>query len=241
MSGTLTVGFLDERVELAPGDELTFGRRADLVLDENPYMHRVCGRLVHRQGVWWLQNHGSHLRLELEDLDGAGPAELMPGQQLPVTARRSAVRLAAGPANYELELGVDVALDLGDTDVPVGTATVDFGAVPLSPEQHLLLVALFDSSRRNRGAVEGNAVIAARLGWTAKKFHRKLDAVCDKLHREGVRGLRSEPGSGLNAELRRAVLVRHAVNSGLVGPGDLGLLSAPGSPPTPSCAPPGTG
>ncbi|MFZ4519202.1 MAG: hypothetical protein ACOYOP_12485 [Microthrixaceae bacterium] len=233
--GALTVGFLDERVELAPGHELTFGRRADLVLDENPYMHRVCGRLVHRQSVWWLQNHGRHLRLELADLDGAGLAELMPGQQLPVTARRSAVRLAAGPAHYEIELGVEVALDLGDTDVPVGTATVDFGAVPLSPEQHLLLVALFDSSRRNGGAVEGNSVIAARLGWTAKKFHRKLDAVCVKLDREGVPGLRA--GSGCTAELRRAVLVRHAVNCGLVGPGDLGLLRGLASPPTASPAP----
>ena len=33
----------DERV-LTPGDELTFGRSADLVIDENRYLHRLIGR-----------------------------------------------------------------------------------------------------------------------------------------------------------------------------------------------------
>ena len=35
---------------------------------------------------------------------------------------------------------------------------------------------------------------AERLGWQLTKFNRKLDNVCDKLDRLGVRGLRGGPG-----------------------------------------------
>ncbi|MFZ4519204.1 MAG: hypothetical protein ACOYOP_12495, partial [Microthrixaceae bacterium] len=103
----------------------------------------------------------------------------------------------------------------------VGTATVDFGQVPLSPEQHLLIVALYESSLRC-GTIEGNSVIARRLRWTPKKFHRKLDAVCDKLARAGVPGLKGQLGE--LAETRREALVAHALGTGLVGPSDLGIL-----------------
>jgi hypothetical protein len=149
--------------------------------------------------------------------------ELAPGQQLPVTATTFCIRFRAGTTDYEIDgerLGPRLVVD--DAGEVLGTATVDFGAVPLSPEQHLLLVALYDSAQCNGGVPEGNSVIAARLGWTPKKFHRKLDAVCDKLHRQGVRGLRGTTAE--LAESRRSVLVDHAVNTGLVGPGDLGLL-----------------
>ena len=65
----LTVGLFDDRRTLHPGDSLTFGRRADLIVDENPFMHRVVGRFTHREGVWWMQNHGSTLRVELHDVE----------------------------------------------------------------------------------------------------------------------------------------------------------------------------
>lgn len=221
----LALDFVGERRDLAPGDSMTFGRRADLVLDDNPFMHRVTGRVVHRESVWWLQNHATTTRLELQDLEHGTGNVVSPGRQLPITSCRFVVRFVAGPTTYEIdgersgdELVVDQAGDV------IGTATLEFGAVPLSPEQHVLLVALYESSERNGGAIEGNSSIARRLGWTPKKFHRKLDAVCDKLHRQGVRGLKGTAGD--LADHRRVVLVRHAVNAGLVGPDDLGLLRA---------------
>jgi hypothetical protein len=221
----LTLGILGQWRTASSGDSLTFGRRADLYLDDNPFMHRIVGRAVYRQGTWWLQNHCATTQLELRSLASGGNYTLAAGEQLPITSTEFAVRFTAGPTTYELDgrrSGEELIID--DSGEVVGTSTLDFGTIPLSPEQHLLLVALYESSNRNNGTIEGSAVIAARLGWTPKKFHRKLDAVCLKLAREGVRGLKGD-SAGL-AESRRAVLLHHAVNSGLVGNGDLGLLRA---------------
>jgi hypothetical protein len=223
--GVLVVEFLGDRRVLDPGTDLHFGRSAELVIDENPFMHRVVGRFVHREGVWWLQNVGRTIRLEVRDLDLGSVLEAAPGQQVPVSSRSFAVRFAAGPTTYELLGHAPVPLVVvGEEDEPTGTATIEFGAIPLSSEQHLLLVALYESRLRT-GAIEGNGAIAARLGWTTPKFNRKLDAVCAKLDRAGVRGLKGGGGSGL-AEARRDVLVNHAVREAMVGPRDLDLLRA---------------
>ena len=140
-AGKLAVEFLGDRRDLADGDDLTFGRAADLEVDDNQFMHRLVGRFVCREGVWWVQNLGTRSRLELLDVDSGTLVELAPGQQLPIVARTFVVRFTAGPTSYELNgvrsgepLRADAAGEV------VGTATVDFGDVPLSPEQHLLVV-----------------------------------------------------------------------------------------------------
>ena len=71
-------------------------------------------------------------------------------------------------------------------------------------------------------SVPTSAQAAKRLGWQLTKFNRKLDNVCDKLDRMGVRGLRGGPGK--LASNRRARLVEHAVFSRLVSSEDLPLL-----------------
>ena len=220
----LTIDFVGERFELRSGEALTFGRRADLHIDDNPYLHRVVGRFVKRQGLWWLQNHGSRIALDLRDADSPARYTVLPGQQVAVVAQRFLVGFTAGPAAYELEgERSGGALQADDEAMPSGTATVDFGVVPLSAEQHLLLLALSER-RLTSGAREiaTNQSVADRLGWTITKFNRKLDHLCAKLAREGVRGLRGGPdGSALD---RRMALVDHAVDVGLVTSEDLGLL-----------------
>ena len=67
-----------------------------------------------------------------------------------------------------------------------------------------------------------SAKAAERLGWTITRFNRKLDNVCDKLDRIGVKGLRGGPGA--LATNRRARLVEYAVASRLVTGDDLPLL-----------------
>lgn len=62
--------------------------------------------------------------------------------------------------------------------------------------------------------IPSNRECAAALGWTLSKFNRKLDHLCDKLHRAGVRGMRGD--LGLSATDRRRVLVEHVVRSGLL-------------------------
>src|SRR5690625_6113241 len=71
-------------------------------------------------------------------------------------------------------------------------------------------------------SVPTSAQASKRLGWQLTKFNRKLDNVCDKLDRLGVRGLRGGPGK--LASNRRARLVEHAVFSRLVTSADLPLL-----------------
>ncbi|MEZ5269052.1 MAG: hypothetical protein R2789_10990 [Microthrixaceae bacterium] len=65
MGGRLYVDFCgDERVVDA-GGSLSFGRTADLVIDDNPYMHRVLGAFDYRDGHWLLFNEGSHTTLNV--------------------------------------------------------------------------------------------------------------------------------------------------------------------------------
>jgi len=103
------------------------------------------------------------------------------------------------------------------------TATVDFGVVPLSEKQHLLLVALCAPRLRGQDELPTSQLAAWSLGWSITKFNRQLDHVCSKLRRAGVRGLCGDTSS--RALDRRALLVDHALTTGLVTAGDLGLLA----------------
>lgn len=223
-AGSLAIEFLGDHRGLTEGQEMTFGRAAELVVDENQFMHRIVGRFVCREGVWWVQNLGTRSRLELLDVDSGTLLELAPGQQLPIVARTFLVRFTAGPTTYELNgTRTGDALRADSTGEVVGTATVDFGDVPLSPEQHLLVVALFESKLRT-GRIEGGSVMASRLGWSANKFNRKLDVVCEKLHRAGVPGVKGEVG--LSADGRRETVLGWALSNGVVTRNDLALVRA---------------
>jgi hypothetical protein len=221
----LVVDYCGEIHRLTVADSLRFGRRAELSVDENPYLHRVVGRFVHRQGLWWLQNHGSKTTLEVRDRGSSSRVVVAPGQQVAVTYGEFVIGFSAGPTSYEIEVtreGEPAALDVLDDHS--GTATIDFGKVPLSAEQHLLLVALAEMRLMSGNlVVPTNQALAIRLGWTLTKFNRKLDHLCAKLAREGVRGLRGGPDA--LATDRREALVEHAITVGLVSDDDLGLLA----------------
>jgi hypothetical protein len=221
---TLTVDFAGEIRRVEPPASLTFGRTAQLVVDTNPFMHRVVGRVVWRHGVWWLQNLSSLGRLEVVDPDVtvARSLVLAPGEVSVLVLPATCVRFSAGPARYELVFRLDAMVGPGvvgpSTDQSV-TATRTFAEVPFSPEQHRLLVALVDSARRHGGRVEASPIVARRLGWTTKKYHRKLDMVCAKLSKAGIKGLKGAVGE--SADHRRDILADHAVAAGLVDETDL--------------------
>ncbi len=224
-TNTLTIEFCGEEWELGPDQSLSFGRRGDLLIDDNPYLHRVVGRFVFRQGLWWLQNQGSKISVEMRDLNTSTRLQVAPGQQAALVYRSFAVCFSAGPTQYELR-GDRAGAPLTDEEPfeTVGTATIDFGVVPLSAEQHLLLVALCEMKLMSGSEqIPTNQALAARLGWTITKFNRKLDHLCAKLAREGVRGVRGGP-DGLATD-RRQALIEHALSVGLVAHDDLGLLS----------------
>jgi hypothetical protein len=218
-----SLGLFDDVHTIGPGETLTFGRQADLVVDTNRFMHRIVGRIVHRQGLWWIQNHCATIRLLVGNEDSTSAMVIAAGDQSPVLPTKFTIGFAAGTSSYELEAqrgGPE--LDLDEIERMMGTSTEDFGEIVLSAEQHLLLVALYDSSLRTGGSIEGSGVMARRLGWSAKKFHRKVDSVCSKLSDCGFAGLKG--GQGDLADSRRVLLVQYALDLGLVSRGDLGLV-----------------
>jgi hypothetical protein len=72
------------------------------------------------------------------------------------------------------------------------------GAVPLTPSQKVIIVALAEPVLRRDGTgmseLPSSAAAAQRLGWSLTRFNRKLDNVCDKLDRQGVRAARRRDG-----------------------------------------------
>ena len=231
----LEVLFIDELYTARPGDTLTFGREGDIVVDEaNRFMHRQIGRFVDHHDLWWLVNDGR--RVELTAWLGAGKTVVLPpGESVALTAT-GLVRFDAGALSYELEYRLPDELELPGPPAeperfevgPDGVRTAEFGVIPLNAEQRLLLVALCEPRLRDplagRTSLPTNAEVAARLGWSTKKFDRKLDYLCAKLDEAGVRGVRG--GRGVEATTRRANVAEHAVRNGLVERDDLRLLDA---------------
>lgn len=223
----LRVEFCGEWTMLAPGRSLTIGRDADLVVDENPYLHRRFLEIHDADGLWWLVNLGSQLSATVSDTDGRFQGWLAPGAHLPLVFSTVTVRFSAGPTTYELGLHLDTApYERGLDDAP-GDGQTTLGRVSFTQDQKLLVLALAEPALRPDGAagrvqLPSSAAAAARLGWPITKFNRKLDNVCQKLKRAGVRGLHGGPDQ--LASDRRARLVEYALAVRLVTTDDLVLL-----------------
>ncbi len=232
MNGRLLVDFCGEERALQPPEELTFGRCGGLSIDDNPYLHRVVGRFVHRSGTWWLDHLGRRAPLTVRDANGPTLTTVAPGSTLALGHVEFSLSFAAGPTRYEI-LG---ALEDREWEVALfgpegldGTRTLDWGRVELNADQRLLLVAMCEARLVDPRSTEvpliTNRQGAARLGWTLTKFNRKLDHLCEKLHRAGVAGVHGAAGD--NALDRRVYLVQHALAAPLVGVEDLALLDKP--------------
>jgi hypothetical protein len=226
----LRVEFCGEWHEVPPGAEFFVGRgESDLVIDDNPYLHRRFLRLSSDRGIWWLTNTGNLLSATVTAADGLVQAWLSPGAALPIVFPRITVVFTAGPTTYDFSIHSDddyysAVVGAGLT---IGSTTID--PVALTPSQRLLVIALCEHMlRRDRpGRVEvpTNAEVAARLGWPITTYNRKLDYVCEKLDKLGVPGLRGEKGR--LASKRRDRLVEYAMTSRMVSPEDLALLDLP--------------
>jgi hypothetical protein len=225
---TLVVEFLGEEHEVATGESLSFGRSADLVVDDNRHLHRRLGRFEFADGLWWLHNVGSALTIEVVDRNSPSRLALAPGATMALVFEEAALRFRAGSTSYEI--GVDVPLRPPEAtarsagDGADGTRTVTAADLSFTPDQLRCVLALAEHRLLDPSAVElpTNRAAAARLGWKLTKFNRKLDNVCMKLGSAGVAGLHGDLGA--LATRRRQRLVEFAVASQLVGPDDLALL-----------------
>jgi hypothetical protein len=207
------------------------GREGDLRVEDNPYLHRHFLRIEHADGMWWLVNVGSQITATVTEQSRGLQAWIGPQARLPLVFADVSVMFSAGPTTYEARITTTEAVY-----APVEPAEPEVGETTIAPlrftaSQKLLIVALAEPLLRRDGtgssAVPASAVAAARLGWPLTTFNRKLDNVCDKLARTGVRGLRGAPGQ--LASNRRARLVEHAVSARLVTRDDLALLPERGA------------
>lgn len=222
----LRIEFCGEWYEVARPNDFHVGRESDLMIDDNPYLHRRFLRIYEDFGMWWLANVGTLLSATVTDATGAVQAWLAPGARLPIVFERMQVLFSAGSTTYEFT--IHAGEDYYNTSAAMagsgGTTTI--APILLTSSQRLLVVALAEhvvrQSSPGRGEVPSSAQAAARLGWSMTTFNRKLDNVCDKLDKIGVAGLRG--GKGKLATNRRLRLIEYAVATRLVSTDDLHLL-----------------
>lgn len=226
MTTGLRVDFCGEVREVTAASPFVIGRQGDLVVDDNPFLHRRFLVVSAVDGVFWLANVGSSLTATVADADGLMQAWLAPGGRLPVVFETTRVWFTAGPTTYELELfaaAAPFAPTLDEFPSEVGTT---MGRTTFTPDQRLLVLALAEPllrrGERGQGRIPSNADAAARLGWSLTKFNRKLDNVCQKLAKQGVRGLHGD--ASRLASTRRARLVEHVVAARLVTRDQLAVL-----------------
>ncbi len=228
--GSLTVEFCGELYVSAPGERFTVGRDADLSVDDNPFLHRRLLEFVEDGGLWWMVNTGQSMSVSLSTGDGSYQALIGPAGRVPLVFPAMLVMFSAGPFTYELAVSVaDSAFTqamAADAEEQGGAETI--GGAQLTPSQRLLVLALAEPVLRAGGVGVGelpsSTAAAARLGWPLTTFNRKLDAVCDKLARAGIPGLRGE--AGRLARNRRSRLVEYSVLSRLVAVEDLIALDS---------------
>lgn len=226
---SLNLDFCGEEYIVSPDEPFSIGREADLIVDsENPFLHRQFLQIYRSGELWWLSNIGSQLTATVSDPDGGMQAWLAPGSALPLVFPRTVVWFTAGPTTYEFEIMMDTALYQAVHPVQIPDGSVTVGAVKLTPDQKLLIIALCENvlrrGDRGAGTVPQSAEAARRLGWAVTKFNRKLDNVCEKLADLGVRGLHGGPTA--LALSRKARLVEYAMSARIVTVEDLELLPA---------------
>lgn len=224
----LVLDFSGEVHRIAPEDTFVIGRGGDLDIDDNPYLHRRFLVLARSEGLWWVANEGTRLSATLTDGEGLVQSRLAPGARMPLVFSRVILTFSAGPTTYEIDLltnGEDHFSLVEGRQPGQGTETI--GVTPMTPSQLLLVLALAEPVLRRAGTgaaeIPSSAAAAARLGWSITKFNRKLDNVCEKLDRVGVRGLRGGRVGGA-ASNRRTALVEHAVATLMVTADDLPKL-----------------
>jgi hypothetical protein len=222
------VDFCGEIHPVTSDRPVIIGRGGDLEIDDNPYLHRRFLEVSWTGSMVWLANVGTQLSATVSDQDGLMQAWLRPGAQVPLVFSRTVVWFTAGPTTYEFEVHQDepsfhvVAVPEPET----GGTTI--GRMTFTPDQKLLILALAEHvlrrGDRGAGTIPSSAEAARRLGWTITKLNRKLDNVCQKVARAGVRGLHGNADQ--LAANRKARLVEYAVAARLVVPEDLVLLDA---------------
>ena len=225
---TLLVDFAGEIHQVQPGEEFTIGRCGNLVIDDNPYLHRNFLAIRHDGKIWWIHNVGSRIPARLSDVNRLIESTLTQGSAMPLVFESMLLTFHAGNTSYELEISLASAVYQTVVISEDNGGETTLGETQFTHSQLLVILALAEPVLRRAGVgawqIPSAVEAAQRLGWTQTRFNRKLDNVCDKLDKAGVRGLHGGPTS--QAHSRRANLVDWAVSSRLVTADHLPALDA---------------
>ncbi len=217
----LTVSFVGEVYK--PASELTFGRHADLTLDENNFLHRRAGRFRLRDGTWWLENVGGRLRLTMVSSDGS-LLDLQPGSSSPLLGDSGEVSVTAGPTRYSLEYELQ-HIQMAITDSASyrisGADTMTYGPI-LTPRETDFVVVMAQGRLTGRlGPIPSHGEIAEIWGVSAKTVDNTLQRLRTKLRNQNINSVTSSE-----------TLIEYLVTQGLVSMADLewACLDAPEGP-----------
>lgn len=220
------VSYCGEEYEITPGTTFTVGREGNLVIDDNPFLHRKFLEIFYDNGMWWIANVGSRISATVADAAGMMQAWVGPDARIPIAFEAVTIVFSAGSTTYEFDIEVNGLSFKRAGMRETGNGETTIGEVTFTPSQFLLILALAEPwlLRAGSGAVDipKSAAAAQRLGWSITRFNRKLDNVADKLDKLGVSGLRG--GYTSHAVHRRVRLVEYAVAARLVTRDDLYLL-----------------
>lgn len=193
--------FIDDVLTVT--DELTFGRDADLILDEaNRFMHRRTGSLRFGTDRWWLTNLAREHPMVLFGADGLRSV-LPAGTRTALTATQGVITFQAGPSPYALSYTTHAgrATVCGEVDTADGVRTAAF-ELQLTTEQVEVLSA-FARPRFQSAPMPTYAEVARALGISTKAVDHLLSDLRTHLRSRGVTGIDSIDG-----------LVAHLVGAG---------------------------
>lgn len=206
----LTICFVGETYR--PTAQLTFGRQADLTLDENSYLHRRAGRFRLLTPSWWLDNLGGRLRLTMVSSDGS-LLDLQPGASSPLLGDRGEVSVTAGPTRYSIEYHLQHRQTPQEekSSFRIGGAdTMTYGPI-LTPRELDFVVVMAQGRLTGRlGPVPSHSEIADIWGVSAKTVDNTLQRLRTKLRNQNINYVNSSE-----------TLIEYLVTQGLVSPADL--------------------
>lgn len=185
----LWVEFIGEVHEV--GEELTFGRSGDVVLDEwNRFMHRIVGAFVGYASSWWIENRGDASKLFIYGSDGTR-VELPPGARIAVSMATGTVSFLAGPTPYQLTFTTDAEVRAAVSADISGERTVEFGA-PLTPREREYLVTFAQDRLTGRSStLRSFAEVAEFWGVSAKTVENTMSRLRHRSRDAGVRAIES--------------------------------------------------
>ena len=224
----LTVWFADESRTIGDG-RLTFGRAADISIDDNTQLHRSAGAFTFGHGRWWLHNTGSRLRLCLVSESGT-VVDLAPGDEVSLAGTSGWVRLAAGRARYELEYAVGgeapdrPVWDPTQATTPEMAGATEFKVEPRPRDVDFLVTLARPQLEGTQQPTPTIGHVAALWGVSESTVNNTLGEFRSRLRDAGL--IRS----GASTEM----LIRVVIANGLIGQRDLEWAAFDQGPPRPA-------